>query len=81
MGYGTKFRLPTCLSVKQIMQQFTYDLDLFIYKLLVHYNKPLKYFKQWKCLILNCLKLELKNASSLLVSCNKSLLFKNIGYL
>ena len=32
MGYGTKFRLPPCLSLKEVMQQFTYDLDIYIYK-------------------------------------------------
>ena len=67
MGYATKFRLPSCLSVTEIIQQLTYDLDLFIYKISVHYNKPIKFFKQWKCLMLNRLKLELKNAFSFLV--------------
>ena len=38
MGYATKFRLITCLSGKQIMQQFTYDIYLFIYKVSVYYN-------------------------------------------
>ena len=46
MGYGTKFRLSSRLSVKQMMQQFTYDLDLLIYKISAYYNKPIQYFKQ-----------------------------------
>ena len=45
MGYGTKFRL-SCLSIKKIMPQSMYHLDLFIYKLSVCYNKPIEYFKQ-----------------------------------
>ena len=43
MGYATKFRLPSCLSVTEIIQQLTYDLDLFIYELPVYYNKPIEY--------------------------------------
>ena len=51
-----------------------YDRDLFIFKLSVYYNKPIEYFKQWKYLILNVLKLDLKNASFLV-------LYKNLCFL
>lgn len=33
MGYGTKFRIPSKLNVKNIVTQFIYDIDLFIYKI------------------------------------------------
>ena len=55
-----------------------YDLGLFIYKLFVSYNKPLAFFNQWKCLVINKFKIALKNNSSHIVSFNKNQLFKNI---
>ena len=43
VSYGTN--LDCHLSFKQIMQQFTCDLDLFIYKFSIHYNKRINFFK------------------------------------
>ena len=67
MGYGIKFRLSSCLSVKQTLQQNTCGIDWFIYKLVIYYNESIEFFEQWKCLILNRIKVQLNNASSCII--------------
>lgn len=43
MVYGNKFRLPSKSNINTIVKQFTYDSDLFIYKLSILYNKLIEY--------------------------------------
>ena len=78
MKNGTKYRLPSHSNANSILKQLTYDLDLFIYKISVSYNKPIEFFNQWKCLVIDKFKIALKNNSSHIVSFNKNHLFKNI---
>ena len=42
--YGTKFRTPSCTNSNTILKQFTYNLDLYVYKISSYYNKPIAYF-------------------------------------
>ena len=46
MKFGTKFRIPSKTNISAILKQFTYDLDLYIYKISSYYNKPIAYFNQ-----------------------------------
>ena len=78
MKNGTKNILFSDTDANSVLKQLTYDLDLFIYWLSVSYNKSIAFLSQWKCLVINKLKIALKNNSSHIVSFNKSQLFKNI---
>ena len=62
-------------------EQFTYDIDLFIYKISISYNKPIAYFNQWKCLALKEFLKKLKQNTSSILSYNKANLFKRIKIL
>ena len=75
MKNGMKYRLPSHTNANSILKQLTYDLDLFIYKISVSYNKPIEFFNQWKCLVIDKFKIALKNNSSHIVSFNKNQLF------
>ena len=44
MKFGTKFRFSSHNKVTSTVKQLTYDLDLFIYKVAVSFNKPIAYF-------------------------------------
>ena len=53
MKNDIKYRLPSDISVNSIMKELTYDLDLFIYKISVSYNKHVAFLIQWKCMVIN----------------------------
>ena len=72
MKNGTKYRLSSHTNANSILKKLIYDLDLFIYKLSTSYNKPIAFFNQWKCLVINEFKISLKNNSSHIVSFNKN---------
>ena len=76
MKYGIKYRTLSCTNINAILKQFTYDLDLHIYKI-SSYNKPIAYFNQWRCLIIKELLKELKRNLLLLYRVIK-LTFLNI---
>ena len=42
----TKYRLPSNTNTNSILKQLACDLDLFIYKLSVSYNKPIAFLNQ-----------------------------------
>lgn len=44
MSYGTKYRLSSKLNINSFIKQFTNDIDIFIYRILIFYNKPIAYF-------------------------------------
>lgn len=48
MSFGPKYRIPSRHSIDSILNQFKTDLDLFIYKFAIDYNKPLEYFNMQK---------------------------------
>lgn len=81
MCYGTKFRLPSKSTYKQIIAQFTYDIDLFIYKISVSYNKPIAFFDEWKHLVIMKLHSYLQLHASNIVSYNHKLLLQQISKL
>ena len=78
MKFSTKFRLPSHNKIPFIIKQLTYDLDLFIYKVAVSFNKPVAYFNQWKCLVIKKFQSELKNNLFSILSYNKFKLHKSI---
>lgn len=43
---GTKYRIFSKFWIKSIITQFSYDIDLFNYKLSISYNKFIEYFNQ-----------------------------------
>ena len=69
--FGTKFRLPSHNKVTSNVKQLTYDLDLFTRKVAVSFNKPIAYFNQWKCLVLNKFQSKLQNNLSSTISYEK----------
>ena len=50
---------------------------MFLYKLSVSYNKSIEFLSRWKCLVINKLKIALKNNVFHVVSLNKDHIFKN----
>ena len=71
MKFGTKFRLPSHNKVTSIVKQFTYVLDLFIYKVVVSFNKPAAYFNEWKYLVINKFQSESQNNLSSIILYSK----------
>ena len=76
-----KFRIPSRTTINNILQKFTYDIDSFIYKISISYNKPIAYFNQCKCLVLQEFLKELKQKTSSIIYYNKTNLFKHIKIL
>lgn len=61
MILGTKFRLPSNYNSESIILKFIYDLDFFIYKMAIKYNKPIQYFDVWKYHTIKYFKYQLTN--------------------
>ena len=78
MKNGTRYRLSSHTNANSTLKQLMYDLELFIYKLSVSSNKPITFFNEWKCLVINKFKIALKINLSRIVSYNKGQLFKII---
>lgn len=58
------------------VKQFRYNIDLFIYKISVSYNKTVEYFNEWKILVIEQVTIALKINISDLVSINRKHLFQ-----
>ena len=74
MKFDNKFKTPSGTHINDMLKQLTYDIDLYIQKVSSYYDKPVAYFKQWRCLVLK----ESKQKSSSIVSYNEAKLFKHI---
>lgn len=53
MSYGAKFPTSCKYTANPKFKQFYIDLDIFIYKNSIDYNKPLEYFSYWKLNVLS----------------------------
>ena len=63
MSFGIKY-IPSKFYVNDILTQFNFALDLFIYKIDTDYNKSMKFFNDWKSNILNKINFELHAKTS-----------------
>ena len=64
MKDSTTFRLDSHATINSMIEQFTYDLDLFIYKISAFHYKPITLFSQWKYVVINTFQIVLKNNTS-----------------
>ena len=78
MKFSTKFRLSSQYKVTSFVKQLIWDLNLFINKVAFSFNKPVAYFNQLKCLVINKFQSDLLNNLSYIVSFDEFRLNKSI---